>query len=195
MSGRLPTSTTDLRLMTKTARLVLSRPTYAVVAVVASVVAVTGFAVSQNLSLVGNSVVGGSLPLTNRLVILSEIYPFVGGFYGAPAASAMVVVSALTGVNIAMVTYHFREHDISTSGSAGSLFGVALGLLGAGCAACGSALLLGVLSLFGASGLVLVLPLDGLEISLAAVVALLLSTYWLADGMRGGEVAGCPIDV
>jgi len=25
------------------------------------------------------------------------------------------------------------------------------------------------------------------------VVALLVSTYWLADGMRGGEIRGCPV--
>jgi hypothetical protein len=52
-----------------------------------------------------------------------------------------------------------------------------------------------VLSLFGASGLVLLLPLGGLELSILAVVALLLSTYWLADGMRGGEIRGCPVDL
>jgi hypothetical protein len=27
------------------------------------------------------------------------------------------------------------------------------------------------------------------------VVVLILSLYWLADGMRGGTVAGCPVDV
>ncbi|ERH06686.1 MAG: hypothetical protein J07HN4v3_02309 [Halonotius sp. J07HN4] len=102
---------------------------------------------------------------------------------------------SLVGANLALVTYHFREHDLSAAGSGGSLLGVALGVLGAGCAACGSAILLGVLSVFGASGLVLLLPLGGLELSLLAVIALVLSTYWVADGMRGGEIQGCPITV
>ncbi|MFC6724776.1 hypothetical protein ACFQE1_10400 [Halobium palmae] len=52
-----------------------------------------------------------------------------------------------------------------------------------------------VFSLFGASGLLLLLPLEGLEFSLLAGVALVLSMYWIADGMRGGEVNGCPVDV
>jgi hypothetical protein len=35
----------------------------------------------------------------------------------------------------------------------------------------------------------------GLEFTLVAPVTLLLSTYWLADGMRGGVVNGCPVDL
>jgi FtsH-binding integral membrane protein len=70
-----------------------------------------------------------------------------------------------------------------------------LGTLGAGCAACGSAVLLGLLSLVGVSTTLLFLPLDGLEFALGAVVVLTLSIYWLADGMRGGEINGCPVDI
>jgi hypothetical protein len=107
---------------------------------------------------------------------------------------ALLVVSVLTGVNLAMVAYHVREHGLSPGGSGGSLAGVVLGALGAGCAACGSAVLAGVLSLVGASGLALLLPLDGVEFALFAAVALLLSMYWLADGMRGGMIGGCPVE-
>jgi FtsH-binding integral membrane protein len=70
-----------------------------------------------------------------------------------------------------------------------------LGTLGAGCAACGSAVMVGLLSLVGVSTSVLFLPLDGLEFALGAVVVLALSIYWLSDGMRGGEINGCPVDI
>lgn len=63
----------------------------------------------------------------------------------------------------------------------------------AGCAACGSAVLAGLLSLFGVAGAGTLLPLDGLEFSLLALVALVLSIYWVAEGMRGGEIRGCPV--
>ena len=94
-----------------------------------------------------------------------------------------------------MVAYHVREHGLSARGGGGSAAGVVLGALGAGCAACGSAVLAGVLSLVGASGLALFLPLDGAEFAVLASVALLLSMYWLAEGMRGGVIGGCPVDV
>ena len=195
MLGRLPTRWADLRLIGRTLRLVLSIPAYAGFAVFTAWGALTAFALSQNLTLTGDLIVGGSLPLADRLVLVVEQYPFVGTTYSALDGAALLLVVSLVGANLALVAYHVREHDLSAAGSGGSVVGVALGVLGAGCAACGSAILLGVLSLFGASGLVLLLPLGGLELSLLAVVALLLSTYWVADGMRGGEIQGCPVDI
>ena len=195
MSGRLPTSRDDLRLVARTLRLVLSIPLYAAFAVTAAWVSLTLFVLSQNLALVSDFVVGGSLPLSDRLVLVIEQYPFVGTNYSALDGAALVAVTLFIGANLALVTYHVREHELSASGSGGSVAGVVLGTLGAGCAACGSALLIGVLSVFGASGLILLLPFDGLELSMLAVGALLLSSYWLADGMRGGRVNGCPVDI
>jgi hypothetical protein len=70
-----------------------------------------------------------------------------------------------------------------------------LGVLGAGCAACGSAFLAGILTVFGAGAILTLLPLHGLEFALLALVAVVFSVFWIAEGMRGGEVAGCPVDI
>ena len=191
---RLPTRGPDWRLMGRTVKLVLTLPTYAAVAAVAAVVALTGFVVSLNVPLVLGLVVGGSLPLDSRLLILAELYPFVGTNFSATQGALLVAVATLTGVDVAMATYHFREHGLDLQQGGAGAAGVVLGTLGAGCAACGSAVLLGLLSLVGVSTSLLVLPLDGLEFALGALVVLTLSIYWLADGMRGGEINGCPVD-
>ncbi|WP_435063058.1 hypothetical protein [Halobaculum sp. EA56] len=218
---RLPSSRRDLRLVARTVRLVLGVPAYAALAVGVAVVALSGFVLSQNVALVRDTVIGGALPLEARLTILVEQYPFVGTSY-EPAAGAMLgVVAALTGANVAVAAYHLRENGVlggvadrggpdgasgggddgsggaagNAAGGAGSVVGVLLGALGAGCAACGSAVLVGVLSLVGGSGLVLLLPFEGLEFTLLALVPLGLSLFWLADGMRGAEIRGCPVDV
>lgn len=193
-SVRLPTGRRDWQLMGRTARLVLSVPVYAVVAAVAAAASLTLFVVSLNVPLVSNVVVGGGLPLVNRLRVLAELYPFVGTSFGPLQGVLLIVVAGLSGVDVAMATYHLREHGVSLETGSG-LAGVVLGTLGAGCAACGSAVLLGLLSLFGVGSSLLFLPLDGLEFALAALVVLTLSIHWLADGMRGGEVAGCPVDL
>ena len=189
----LPRSTDDWRLMGRTARLVLSVPGYAVVAVLAAAVGLTLFVFSLNLPLVGLALTG-TLPGSARLTILAKLYPFVGTGFGPVQGGLLVAVAALFGVDVAMVTYHLREHGVSLSGGGGSVVGAVLGALGAGCAACGSALLVGILSLFGVSTTLLFLPLDGLEFALLALVVLLLSIHWVADGMRGGRVAGCPVE-
>lgn len=210
---RLPRSRRDARLVARTVRLVLGVPQYAIVGLGAAALALSGFVLSQNVALVRDTVLGGALPLDARLTILVEQYPFVGTSYGPLAGLLLVLVALLTGVNVAVAAYHVREHGISLgrgdgdaldtggsggsggAGGAGSAIGVLLGALGAGCAACGSAVLIGLLSLVGGSGLLLWLPFEGVEFTLLALVPLGLSLYWLAQGLRGGEIRGCPVDL
>jgi len=194
LAPRLPTEPADWRLMGRTVRLVLSVPTYAALAVVAAALALTLFVTSLNVTLVADLVVGGTLSLDDRLVVLLELYPFVGTSFGPVQGFLLLAVAALAGVDVSMAVYHFREHGVDLRQGGTSTAGVVLGTLGAGCAACGSAVLVGLLSLFGVSTALLWLPLDGLEFAVLGLVVLALSIYWLAEGMRGGEIDGCPVE-
>jgi hypothetical protein len=176
---RLPdllTEADDWRLMARTARLVLGVPAYAVVGLLAALAGLTLFVVSLNLPL-ARFALAGDLTLPARFTILSGLYPFVGAAYEPFQGALLVFVPLLIAVNVAMATYHFREQAVTVESGGASLTGVLLGILGAGCAACGVPILLGVLSLFGVSSAALLLPLDGLEFALLAVVALVLSTH------------------
>ena len=195
MSVRLPTRPADWRLRGRTARLVLGYPAYGAFALLAALVGLTVFVVTQNLALVGDVVVGGSLPLGNRLAVLVGLYPFVGTSFSAAQGLALLIVATLLGVDLALVAYHVREHGLTLESSGGSAVGALLGTLGAGCAACGPAVLVGLLSLFGAAGALTLLPFEGLELTGLAALALLLSIFWIADGMRGGMIRGCPVDL
>jgi hypothetical protein len=190
----LPKGRSDLRLVARTVRLVLGVPRYAIGAVGSAVASLFVYALSLNAELAWFALTG-PLPPENRVTILVEQLPFVGTTFSAVSGTLLVVVAALTGINLAVAAYHLLRHggDAGTAGT--GLVGVALGVLGAGCAACGAAVLAALLSLFGAAGLVTLLPLEGLEVALVAAVALLLSLYWLAEGMRGAEINGCPVDV
>jgi hypothetical protein len=192
LAPRLPTRADDWRLMGRTARLVLGLPSYAAVAVLTAGVALSAFVVAQNFAL-AEFALTAPLGVGDRATILLGLYPFLGTNYGPLAEVLLVAVALLAGIDVAMVAYHFREHGVAVKEGSGSTVGLVLGALGAGCAACGSAVLAGLLSLFGVAGAATVLPLDGLEFSLLALVALVLSIYWVADGMRGGEIRGCPI--
>ncbi|MDY6775593.1 MAG: hypothetical protein SV253_05880 [Halobacteria archaeon] len=195
MSLTVPKRKDDFRLMARTARLVLSVPAYAVLAVVAGFVGLNVLVISQNMALFLDTVVTGSLPLGARLGILQGLYPFVSPSYPFVMSAFILAVAGLFGVNLSMLAYHFKENGVSVREGSGSVVGLVLGVLGAGCAACGTAVLAGILSVFGVVGGLAFLPFDGVEFSVLAAVALLVSVYWIADGMRGGEVAGCPVDV
>jgi hypothetical protein len=190
---RLPTSIDEWRLVGRTVRLVLSLPQYAALATGYAVLGLSVFVFSRNVTLLRQVILGSSLPLAGRATVTAELYPFIGTAYTTLQGTVLVLTAVLIGINMAVATYHFREHGLSVGQGSGSLGGIVLGTLGAGCTACGSAVLAGLLSVAGASGLLLALPLDGLEFSVFAGFLLLLSLYWLADGMRGGEIAGCPL--
>lgn len=190
----LPTRWRDWQLMGRTVKLVLRLPRYAGLAILYSVSTLTIFVFARNLTILQRVILFGNLGLEPRLRVLAGMYPGVGSAYTAVQSGLLVATAVLIGVNLALLTYHVRKHRVSLQEGSGSLGGVVLGTLGAGCAACGSAVLAGVLSAVGAGGLITLLPLDGLEFALIALLVVLLSVYWLADGMRGGEIAGCPVE-
>lgn len=181
--------------MARTVRLVLSIPRYAAVAILYTVIGLSVFVFARNFSLLHEVILFGNLPIGNRLRVLSGMYPGLGSAYTVDQAAVLLLTGVLIGIDLALLTYHLVEHRVSLRGGSGGLAGVVFGTLGGGCAACGSAVFAGILSIVGAGGLLAALPLDGLEFALLAVGMLVLSIYWLADGMRGGEIAGCPVDV
>ena len=191
---RLPARRADWRRMGRTARLVLGGPGYALLALLTAFAGLSLFVLSLNTALAGFAL-AGDLALGARLRVLVGLYPFVGSAYGPLQGTLLVLVSLLLGVDVSMATYHFREHRVTVEASGASALGVLLATLGAGCAACGVPILLGVLSLLGIPSAALLLPFDGLEFAALAAVVLVLSIHWLADGMRGGEIRGCPVDL
>ncbi|HQU09423.1 MAG TPA: hypothetical protein PLV25_05630, partial [Opitutales bacterium] len=66
--------------------------------------------------------------------------------------------------------------------------GIASGVLGMGCAACGSFLLTSLLSLFGASWLLSYLPLAGGEFGILGVILLAVSLYMTAKKIQNPAV-------
>lgn len=194
-SIRLPTRARDWQFMGRTVRLVLGDPRYGILAGIASVGSLSVFVLSRNLQLVADIVVFGELPWASRLIVLVELYPLMGPAYSVPASVLLIATALLVGIDVALIAYHLREYGLALREGSGGVTGVVLGTLGAGCATCGTAVFAGLLSLAGAGGGLTLLPLDGLEFTFAALVVLVLSIYWLADGFRGGTIRGCPVDI
>lgn len=116
------------------------------------------------------------------LAIIVSLLGSIATNMSTTGAIALVAIAVLLGVNVAMLVY-FLGHRIAVvrqSGIATGLFGIIVGLLGVGCAACGSLLLFGGLSVIGAAGILALLPFGGEELAFAGAALLLLSTYLTA---------------
>lgn len=90
------------------------------------------------------------------------------------SASYTIAIAILFGMNVAMIMYFLRRrvNEVKHAGIATGLFGIASGVIGMGCAACGSFLLTSMLSLVGASGILAFLPLNGGEFGILGVILL-----------------------
>lgn len=184
LKPKLPTRRDDWLLLLRATSAVLRRPGYALLAAIVATISLSLFIFSQNLSLLIDVILFGSLPLDAKLGIIRGMYTGMITVSAPLESGILFSVAALFGLNIAMFTYYLREYDLSLRSGSGSLGGIVFGTLGAGCASCGSAIIAGALSMVGGAGAATLLPLDGLEFALLAIPLIFLSTYWLAQGMQ-----------
>jgi hypothetical protein len=105
----------------------------------------------------------------------------------APTLAVSAATAILFGVNIAMLSFHLKrkielERSIGTS-----LAGIVFGVLGVGCASCGSVLLTSFFGTAATLGVLGVLPLKGLEFGLIGIAILLASVLHLSKKIADPE--------
>lgn len=180
--------------MCRTARLVLTVPLYAIIALLAAVLALTTFSLGQNPTL-ARFLLRGTIPLENRAVILINQYPFVGTNFTVAQGVIILLVAVLVGVNLAMVATISANTEYPSSRA---VLERSASFLARSVQAVQPA---GRCSSRGFSPCLASPPprhcshLTGLGIAVVALLWILLSIYWVADGMHGGEVNGCPVDI
>ena len=92
---------------------------------------------------------------------------------GTPTLLINAASALLIGTNVALLWYYFEEMGgISKRIKAVGLLGTLVGLIGAGCAACGSLSIIPLLTFLGGVGFLNALPLYGNEISLIGIALL-----------------------
>ena len=117
---------------------------------------------------------------------------FIGFIKTRPLSSiiSLILVSILFGILFSLITYKTKMIK-SVSGKTGvfATTGIFLGILAPGCVSCG----VGLLSLFGISAAALtLLPFDGLELSILAILILGFSSFKITKDINKGIV--CKID-
>lgn len=133
---------------------------------------------------------------TNFVEKLDVLYSFTSAIstnFSTPNAVLIVLISIFLGINFSLIIFYFRKRVLIQGSSAGTLgfLGFFSAILGAGCSACGFALILPMLTFFGVSGVLAFLPLHGGEIYIISLLFLLLSCFILMKKIISPLV--CPV--
>lgn len=105
----------------------------------------------------------------------------------------VVVIAVLSGLNITLLVYYFKKRASALRESSVGIIGMISGVLGLGCASCGSVLLSSFIGLSGSSLLLSALPLKGLEFMLLAIVFLVFSITSLSTKLLPDTLLSCDI--
>lgn len=160
--------------MSQALQKVFRNPVYVILALVVSA-SVFALAVwLPNIRLVADVVSTPDVPLLSKFELPLSLLGSITTNFTSLSAVYTATISVLFGMYIAMTIYFLKRRikDVRQNGIATGFLGITSGVLGVGCGACGAFLLTSFLSLVGAGGILVLLPLKGNEFGILGVILL-----------------------
>jgi hypothetical protein len=118
----------------------------------------------------------------------------LGALAVTPPAELIIIVltSVLFGANIAMTAHYVRDRVALRRSAGASFVATVFGVLGVGCAACGSVLLSSILGSAAAIGVLSFLPLHGLEFGIIGTVVMSAALWYTARKVSMPDACPAP---
>lgn len=169
---------------------VFQKPAYALFSLGVSAVVFVLATWLPNIRLITSVVSSPDIPFLSKLELPVSLVGSIATNFTLFSASYTIAIALLFGVYLAMSLYFLRRRirEVGQVGIAAGFLGATSGVLGIGCAACGSFLLTNVLSLVGASGALAFLPFGGSEFGIIGVLLLVFSIYLVAKQIENPAV-------
>jgi len=157
---------------------VFRKPAYVILALVVSALVFVLAVWLPNIRLVAGIVISPDVPFVSKIQLPLGLLGSIGTNFTPLSATYTIAIALLFGAYIAMITYFLKRRikEVGQSGIATGFLGITSGVLGVGCAACGSFLLTS-LTLVGAGGVLAFLPLGGSEFGIIGVAFLAFAVY------------------
>jgi len=115
---------------------------------------------------------------------IKTIFALLGSFktnFTLYSAIYTTLIALFFGINVSLFYFYYSRFKSvkKRSGIKTNTIGLLLGVLGVGCASCGSLVLASLFSIFGLGGLFSLLPFGGVEFAVLGLLMLMTSTYYL----------------
>lgn len=169
---------------------VFRKPAYTLLAFVVSMVVFVFALWLPNIPLIIKIMGHSGIPFRQKLDFPISLLGGIATNFTLLSASYTIAIAILFGINLAMIIYLFRRRidKVKKNGITTGFFGMTSGLVGIGCAACGSFLLMSTLSLFGASSILAFLPIIGGAFGIIGVILLGTSIYMTAKQIQNPAI-------
>ncbi len=145
-----------------------------------------------NFGLIAQVFRDSNVPLAVALGIALSLLGGIDTNFSLLSAGYTIAIAVLFGFTVAMIVYLLKRRRVTAAGNSIAIGSGAMvsGVVGIGCAACGSLILGVILPSLGAAGALAALPLNGEEFGILSV-ALLFVSLLLTSKSVVGSVA-CP---
>lgn len=165
---------------------VFRKPPYVFLALILSVAAFVSVVWLPNFRLIVSIISSPNTPFLSKIALPISLLGSIVTNFTLFSAFYAIAIAVLFGIYAAMMVYSLK-HRVERnrqSGIAVGFLGVGSGVLGVGCAACGSFLITSILPLVGVGGVLASLPLGGNKFGVLGVILLVVSIYMVAKQIQ-----------
>ena len=133
-----------------------------------------------NLGLLLSVLTNPVVSLTDKVTLPLNLAGSIATNFTARAAFYVITSALLTGINVSLITFYLKRQRLSALGTTVGGLGFVSGILGVGCAACGSLVIMSAFGTAIGASIIAFLPLKGEEFGIAGVLLLTVSAYFSA---------------
>ncbi|MBI3984329.1 MAG: hypothetical protein HY344_00090 [Candidatus Levybacteria bacterium] len=163
---------------------VFSKPSYIVLSILAFVIAITLAIWLPNINFLAHTATSDVYSFSQKVGIIGSVFGSIQTNFTPLSQTITFLVAFLFAINFSFFIYFFlRAARLSKEAGIGTS-GFLLGLIGVGCASCGSVILSSFLGIGITAGFIGVLPLKGAEFGLLSILLLSISIYFLSKKIK-----------
>lgn len=168
----------------RSSKIVFSHPAYILLGILVALLLLLLAIWLPNISFLKHVAVSESYSFSSKVNIFWHSLGFLKTNFSHTTRFITFAVAILSGINISLLVYYLI-HRITLERAAGTgLFGTIAGLLGVGCASCGSVILSSIVGLGASTSFLGILPFKGIEFGILGIVMILFSIQLLAKKIQ-----------
>jgi len=163
---------------------VFSKPRYIVLSIAVFIIVLTLAIWLPNLNFLRHITVSDTFSPSQKIGIISSVFGSFQTNFTPFSRVITILVALLFAINFSFFVY-FILRAVKLSKEAGfGTSGFILGMIGIGCATCGSVILSSILGIGATAGFIGILPLKGQEFGIFSIILLGISIYLLSKKIK-----------